>query len=475
MTTSLTIKARVDGSSTDAAIMNVQEFPTRAIVGGALLFCMTTIVALSYGFQYHADAEQPLGYFLPFSLAFFSCLLLILATFSVSSLASAMSSPELARSLGLGFMSVSLSLTVYFWAPNLPISAPIAVGALLVGSAASVGFRLVRPATAVVLILGLLVQSFLSLSVPLDVGAANMLPIIGAGCELVLQADNPYLATFPGIASEPLIYLPGLVLPYCIPVAADVDMRLVNVILVAAIVAYSCWIFRSWSRPERLSLGLWPLLLSSPTAQMMIHGHVWPYWLLVLIFVHALATRRFLVAALLLGVMLATRQMSLFLAAPAAAFMSTRLRPVELARYAAVTIAAYLVIMAPVILSTPGWIDRFYLGLTDIGQKLHLTYGNPMNQVSLSGFLTAAGFAGALPFLQAAILLLAVAVFWIWRTRITFDRAVMLLGVGYILIIGLNPFLHRYFYFPGLILIALAIGFTLTGPLAVARETRRTG
>ena len=67
------------------------------------------------------------------------------------------------------------------------------------------------------------------------------------------------------------------------------------------------------------------------------------------------------------------------------------------------------------------------------------------------------------------------AVLWVGRNQLTFDRAILLIGVAYLIIIGFNSFLHRYFYFPGLILAALAIAYAANGPLSPADETRRSG
>lgn len=50
------------------------------------------------------------------------------------------------------------------------------------------------------------------------------------------------------------------------------------------------------------------------------------------------------------------------------------------------------------------------------------------------------------------------------RRWLRFDQALFLLGVTYVLVIGLNSFLHRYFYIPGLILIATGIAYSLAGP-----------
>jgi hypothetical protein len=55
-----------------------------------------------------------------------------------------------------------------------------------------------------------------------------------------------------------------------------------------------------------------------------------------------------------------------------------------------------------------------------------------------------------------------------------FPRALILLGVCYVVVIGLNGFLHRYFYVPGFLLIALGVAYA-AGPLTAESETRRSG
>ena len=434
----------------------------KAVPAGLLLFAMVAAMSIAYGFQYRADAERPLSYFLGFSALYFLCLA-ALSVVAMKPVSLSGAGATLPARLGLAMTTGALVLTLYFTDGLLPVPALASIGVTVVavaGVAATLG---IARALWLALLLGLAVQIALALGNPLDVAAANMLPVIEAGCGKLLSGENPHLADYPGITSVALIYLPGLLLPYCGPVALGLDVRILNVVLLVAIVAYAAWAFDFRNRPERLSLGLLPLLFSPPAAQMMVHGHVWSYWLLVVVFVHTLATRRFAAAALVLGLMLATRQMSLFLAVPAAVYMSTRLRVPALLRYGAISIITFLVIMAPVMLTVPDWINFFFLSTTQIGEQSHLTYGNPMNQVSLSGLLTDSGVAGLLQPLQVGVLLLAGVAFWLWRRWLSFDQALFLLGVTYVLVIGLNSFLHRYFYVPGLILIALGIAYSLAG------------
>lgn len=434
----------------------------KAMLAGLLLCAMVAVMSIAYGFQYRADAERPLSYFLGFSALYFLCLaaLCVVAARPVPLPGAGATLP--AR-LGLAMTTGSVVLTLYFTSGQLPVPVLASIGVTVVavaGVAATLG---TTRALWLALVLGLAVQIALALGNPLDVAAANMLPVIEAGCGKLLNGENPHLAEYPGITSVALIYLPGLLLPYCGPVALGLDVRILNVALLAAIIAYAAWAFDFRNRPERLSLGLLPLLLSPVAAQMMVHGHVWSYWLLVVIFVHTLATRRYLAAAVVLGLMLATRQMAVFLAIPAAIYMSTRLGVPALLRYGAISIATFLVVMAPVMLTVPDWVYFFFLSTTQIGEQSHLTYGNPMNQVSLSGLLTDSGMAGLLRPLQAGLLLLAGAAFWLWRRRLGFEQALFLLGVTYVLVIGLNSFLHRYFYVPGLILLATGIAYSLAG------------
>lgn len=432
-----------------------------ALISALLLFLMLAAMSVAYGFQYRADAADPLAYFLPFSAVYFLALALLLAAGLAPTPIDKPGASRPVADAGLAMTGAAILMSIYFHGAELPFPALAAMASVAVVLAAARVFLGAARAVWLALLIGLGVQIALALGNPLDVAAANMLPVVEAGCVKLLNGENPYLATYPGITSVPLMYLPGLLLPYCAPVALGLDVRVLNVVLLVAIVFYAAWALDARRRPERLSLALLPLLFSPPIGQMMIHGHVWLYWLLVVVFVHALATRRLLVAALLLGLMLATRQMSLFLAIPVAVYMATRLRPALLARYAAIALATYAVIMAPVMLTTPAWIDLFYLSATRVGEGTHLTYGNPMNQVSLSGVLTQSGLAPLLQPLQLLVLVLAGLALWLGRRRLTFDRSLVLLGVAYVLVIGLNQFLHRYFYVPGLILLALGIAHAL--------------
>src|SRR3546814_16334725 len=124
---------------------------------------------------------------------------------------------------------------------------------LVAGVAATLG---IARALWLALLLGLAVQIALALGNPLDVAAANMLPVIEAGCGTLLNGENPHLADYPGITSVALIYLPGLLLPYCGPGALGLDVRVLNVLLLVDIVPYDVWAFDFHHSPERFVPGL---------------------------------------------------------------------------------------------------------------------------------------------------------------------------------------------------------------------------
>ena len=221
--------------------------------------------------------------------------------------------------------------------------------------------------------------------------------------------------------------------------------------------------------PEALALGLVPLLLSPPAVQMMIHGHLWVYWLQVVWLIYAVDRRHFLVAAILLGLMLATRQMALAIAVPVAGFMLARLGPREVAKYAVVTVATWALIMLPVLLTMSGALELLYGGISDAQRHAYVSAGNPVNQVALSGLALMAGSAGLLVPLQALIIGSASLAAALRGAKLPFSHALFWLGVVDVVAISLNEFLHRYFYFESLLLIGLALAHAAQARAASAR------
>lgn len=306
---------------------------------------------------------------------------------------------------------------------------------------------------------------------PIDVEAANMLPLIMAGSADFLAGQNPYLGQYPEIAGIlHFHYLPALWLPYAAMLGAGLDPRLLNVALLVLIAVL--W-YRAAARRGRLpELGLYlaPLMVSPLITKMVVHGHIWPYWLLITVLTIMLVEGRLVLAAMLLGLLMASRQLAVFVAGPLGMYMLARLGLFRGAGHGAIALACFAVLMLPFALWTADFWQLTYLGLPDKGDA-HVLAGNPLDQLSATGLLLHAGAGGFVRAVQAlvflALLLLA------WRSgRSSTPPLLIVLGVGYLWTVSLNPFLYQYHYVPGLLL--LIGGLTFAGLEASEPRLQRT-
>lgn len=135
----------------------------------------------------------------------------------------------------------------------------------------------------------------------------DLLPIIMAACQNLLHGLDPYTANYSHVTSNPFFYLPLQWLPYLPAAALGCDPRVVTVV-----------VFLIFVGVVRLNAGagmqlhpamlLLALLVTAIGARAMARTYMLPSWILLACFTFAFAKGQNVVAALLLGCLLATRQ-----------------------------------------------------------------------------------------------------------------------------------------------------------------------
>lgn len=419
-----------------------------------LLWAATTVLGIWYGFQYLIPAEWVFQYFSAGSIVFF------LAAIGVSTLARVRTPFEgLVSTGGIGLLLSTLSLvqSLFFFSKSLPVSW-ILVALTITGPSALFFWRgRQRAAILWLAFLGLLACSVVALREPLNVAAANMLPIIQAACADIAVGVNPYTKTYPEIGSLPIHYFPALWLPYCPMELASVDPRWLNVVLNAAVVVV---LARACGAPDRwnaFGACVLPIMLSPTFLQMLIHGHLWPYWLMIALTLLFLVRGRLNAAVTTLAVGLGMRQLALFIAAPLGASLLDGGARAIVTRVV-IAAAVLSVMLVPAALAVDSFVSHFFMSIARAAADLNVLPGNPHNQVALSGLFPIDLSPLLLQMLQAAVVLAGFALaFFIGRGRPS--RAVLLVaGSTYLLAVGLNPFVSRYFYVPGLMVLLVAIG-----------------
>ncbi|HEU5072757.1 MAG TPA: hypothetical protein VFU02_01260, partial [Polyangiaceae bacterium] len=148
-----------------------------------------------------------------------------------------------------------------------------------------------------------------------DPSVRDMLPLVQAAGDALARGDSPYgLHAMQRGSVVPLTYLPGLWLLHNLPRVADLPLRTSSVLADAAVVLSFWWAasgargLEFW-RARCLAFGLAALWLLSPSVQWnAIYAEPHPYWGLLALLLAASVRKHFTLAAVLLGLSLATRQ-----------------------------------------------------------------------------------------------------------------------------------------------------------------------
>jgi hypothetical protein len=457
----------VDGSGYQAGAHRRAGSIMATLLSGPMLRSLLIVISIyiisvSYGMQWAVpDAYIP-PYFAAFSAGFFLVLLLVLAVLLQEARRGASQDPAPTLVGGVGGLLTFGSgvLTCYFYSTWVPawlaaaVLIGLAAGAVLAGLGKRPYAAAILQSAAILVLLG-----WLPLQMELSIPAANMLPVIEAACQRVAAGGDPWI-TYPTIASVPFYYMPALFMPYCPFVWADIDMRAFNWLCFAGILA-ACLAFARRGRLPFVSLAILPLLASPMSGLLMVHGHLWLYWLAIVLGGIFLLKNRFVWSAAFFGLACGMRQTAVFLALPLMAVFVSQI-PVRTVLWAlAAASAGFLVLFLPTFAFIESPVDFFYLSLQQVG-SVHNTGGNPANQIAISGILANFGIVGSpMQYLQMATMALGLIAFYLWFRPARPSLAVSLSVVGliYIFVVALNPFLSRYIYVPGLLLLGLAVQF----------------
>jgi hypothetical protein len=414
------------------------------------LLALVFIISFAQGFQYLFSGERLLAYYGLLSIPF--AIVLAALTWWVLREGGLTTDAGWSPKLGFFLMAIAFVSTVYFQSAALkPLPWPL----LAAGGPALAWLCYTRWGSrgATLAFLGIAVALYAVMvhEVPHSRGA-NMLLFIEAASQELLAGRLPH-RPFQEIAGDaPFAYLPALWLPYAALVKLGTDLRVLNFALLLILVLLFEKSDRDPERPRILAFTFYPLILCSTVAVMMVHGHVWPYWAYVTGMGIAILKRRYLLAALVLGLCLAARQPALFLVPPLAAFIYRQSGLPRVIGYASLALVVYAVLVMPLAYWTGAafW-EYHYFGLAK-----YIAMGD---QGPMIGAATIAGMFGAsLPTTsaQALIGVLAGLAVLLHRSR---DPAWFLVvaGLAYVWLVFFAFYSIRYEYFPGFFLMALGL------------------
>jgi hypothetical protein len=299
------------------------------------------------------------------------------------------------------------------------------------------------------------------LSVPPDTPGADMLPFIAHAIDVFRSGQSPYLADYSSIDDNPFFYPPAQWLIFLPARVAGVDLRVVNLLSAGAMVLLVEW--RARSGETSLRAAVYPIMLSSLVLPMMHSGQVWPYWLTILALALCVLEERWIGAAVVAAMAIGVRQTAIIPAAVLLMALAVRQAPARTIAALAAGAATLAVTAVPFLAS---WEVLKAFLITNPGRALANHHGNPDNQIALSNVLNRIGLELWDSRVEAMTALLAVSLAWLAAKR-SMRSVLTVAGLGYVLTVSFNPYLHRYYYVAGFLLAAIA--FTAEREPAQAR------
>lgn len=432
------------------------------------LFTLT----FAYGFEFKIDGPEKASYFGAWSVLFTLCF--ALSGWGIIRIHRRAESYTPPASLAPLLTTVSFLTTLYFWFPSrvaLIAAIPtLGIVALLLHR------RQHWPCLSALLAANCVLAVTLMLLNPIDIRAADMLPVIIDANLSMLNGDDPYTPRDDG---RIFMYLPVQWLVYLPFVLGAVDVRIGNLLCLVAFSGSIMWMVRHNRMSPLVLVVLGPLLVSRTSIGMIIAGQVWPYWLLVLALVATLLSYGRRECAVVLGLLVATQQPATLLAVLLGAYLVFHGR-FKTALWVAVGAGAtFAVMMAPWVIIRPSLLFELYIGIHQIVAEKHLA--NPAAywlEVSLMNLLQAAGMGSWRSIAQFAVMLGAGLSIVLMR-NLRLGTFVCICGLAYLLAISLNGLIAKYYYYPGLILLGLGIAvpssrlapFASLAPSAPSRAT----
>jgi hypothetical protein len=419
----------------------------------AILYSSLFFVIGLYGFEYLFRETTRRIYFNILSLLF----VLVLALLAIAMIRAYSSEMKnvldtdgwLERLLVLSTLTVLFSQTLFFYSKSLPVI-PWWGYALVTLSAGYLAARF-SGSKVILAVFSLAAMAFfawLIFTTPMDYKAANMLPIIDEAAKEILQGNNPYHHY--AVATPPLGYLPGLILPYVPFTALGFDLRIANLLLLFLILLLFIQLARGQGASAPiLAIAIGSPLVSAPMAQMIIHGHLFSYWVLLLAFVLLLVYRKYFLSSLVLGLAFATRQTAFVPAFIYFIFILSKFGFRKLIIHSVTFILPFWM-MSGADLWTDCYINLFHTDKT-------ISIFPPFFQISLSTFFIKNNLTNLLFLIQ--ILLLLTAGFLTYRSIPSSGIAFMLASAGfsYIFFVLFSFYIARYMYFHGLLLIGCCL------------------
>lgn len=420
------------------------------------VYALIAIISMAYGFQYKFTSESLAMFFRLMTAPFFIVLsLLTIGNFGQWDRERVIA---VAGYIGLCMMSLSFLMSCYFYSYKLPDISWVAVALPAITAASLLHIKWgSRGSTLGFLFFGFVLYTFFVIQTP-HIDGANMLELIEAVLRDFYAGLNPYVIDYMPITSNKLGYMPALWLPYSIAYLADIDARVINMFcLLAIVVLFERALRGNQDTSFITSITIYPIILSPPVVQMVIHGHVLPYWLYLFVTAVALHKGRLLLASVMFGLALAARQPSVFLVPLLAIYVYNMTSMAGFIKYALASLLTYAAVVMPFAIwtGTEFWFQT-YLNVAGVLYEDFL-----IHQINGSGILYALGLMDILNYIQLLIIL-AGAVVIARNSHKGASWFIFFSAIVYIWAVFFNIYVARYIYIPAIMLMSFAVATSMS-------------
>ena len=379
--------------------------------------------------------------------------------------------------VGLSFVGLLAGGFRYQGLAVLPYGNPT-LRMVLGGAAIALALLLLVPRLPAWLKLVVLVSAALSIrwlglsTYPLDPAVRDMLPLVASAQDAFFAGKNPYVVHTMQPGSEvPLTYLPGLWLLWSVPRLLSADIRVMGLIVDAAIVGLLWWAARGASSGYRTRgqcavvcfAAVWLFCPSVHWNGLYAEPHVW--WLVLAALSASMLRQRYWLAAVCLGAALATRQFGLVVAVFAAIAMLRALGVKQAVARLGLAGAVAALLLVPFVITDA---DMFWFGtfrwLVEYGPAHQ---GWFFEKFGFSGTLYKAGHAAWMPWAQGIAVLAMLPLALLLRGARGFVAPA---GSAYLLLIAFNGIIWDSFYLGAALFagFAAATGTTTAAAMAEA-------
>lgn len=432
--------------------MQIIEIRTqRYLLASIGIYALIAIISIAYGFQYIFAGEAKAIYFRLMTIPFF--IVLGALTFGAFIHWRKESIEPIAGHLGFIIMSGSFLMSCHFYSYKLPLISWMIIAYPVIIIAMLVHIKWHSRGSTITYLLAITVLYALFITNTPHTDGANMLELIEEVLLALFTGSNPYDMDYMPITAYKLGYMPTLWLPYSIPYLLGIDIRIINILCLAAIVLlFERSLGNRTHKSVITSLTIYPIILSPPVAQMITHGHVLPYWFYIISTVAALYKERLFLASVMFGLALAARQPSVFLIPLFAVYVYNRTSFAGFLKYSLPCLLVYAAIVIPFssLTGSEFWLQT-YLNMVDEVQE-----GFLIHQINGSGFLYSLGLKDILSYIQLLILLIGTVVIAMNSHRGT-SWFIYFAALIYIWDVFFNIYVARYIYIPAIICLAFAI------------------